>query len=48
MAFWLDLMFGSAVGFMSMMVIIGTAIIISFLGCYFVYKVRTAPHPEGE
>lgn len=42
MAFWLDLMFGSDVGFMSMMVIICTTIIISFLGCFFVYKVRTA------
>lgn len=46
MAFWLDLMFGSDVGFMSMMVIICTTIIISFLGCYFVYKVRTAQPGE--
>ncbi|GGB49911.1 hypothetical protein GCM10011502_23920 [Oceanisphaera marina] len=45
MAFWLDLMFGSDVGLMAMLTIIFTTIIISFLGCYFVYKVRTA-QPE--
>lgn len=48
MAFWLDLMFGSDVGFMSMMTIIVTTIIVCTIGCYFVYKVRTAPVPEQE
>ncbi|MBU3825819.1 MAG: DUF3149 domain-containing protein [Candidatus Oceanisphaera merdipullorum] len=48
MAFWLDLMFGSDIGFMSMMTIIVTTIIVSTICCYFVYKVRTAPTPENE
>ncbi|MDV2856392.1 MULTISPECIES: DUF3149 domain-containing protein [Oceanimonas] len=47
MAFWLDLMFGSDVGFMSMMVIIATALLISFYAGYFIYKVMKAD-PNGE
>lgn len=48
MKFWLDLMFGSDIGFMSMMTIIVTTIIVSTICCYFVYKVRTSPVPEEE
>ena len=48
MAFWLDLMFGSDIGFMSMMTIIVTTIIVSTICCYFVYKVRNAPYPEED
>ncbi|MBL1377515.1 DUF3149 domain-containing protein [Zobellella iuensis] len=42
MAFWLDLMFGSDVGLMSMIVIIATALLISFYAGYFIYKVKKA------
>ncbi|ART78862.1 DUF3149 domain-containing protein [Oceanisphaera avium] len=48
MAFWLDLMFGSDIGFMSMMTIIVTTVIVSSICCYFVYKVRTSVQPEEE
>lgn len=48
MAFWLDLMFGSAIGFMSMMTIIITTIIVSTICCYFVYKVRTSEPKQEE
>ncbi|PSJ46298.1 DUF3149 domain-containing protein [Zobellella endophytica] len=42
MAFWLDLMFGSDVGLMSMIVIIATLLLISFYAGYFIYKVKNA------
>ncbi|WP_375057586.1 DUF3149 domain-containing protein [Zobellella sp. DQSA1] len=42
MAFWLDLMFGSDVGLMSMIVIIATVLLISFYAGYFIYKVKKA------
>lgn len=42
MSFWLDLMFGSDVGLMSMLVIIATTLLISFYAGYFIYKVSKA------
>ncbi|KKA46233.1 MULTISPECIES: DUF3149 domain-containing protein [Salinivibrio] len=42
MDFWLDLLFGNAVGLSSMIVIICTFGLISFFGGYFVYKVMTS------
>ncbi|MBR9858378.1 MAG: DUF3149 domain-containing protein [Gammaproteobacteria bacterium] len=42
MSFWLDLMFGSDVGLMSMLVIIATTLLIGFYAGYFIYKVRKA------
>ncbi|GAA3700513.1 DUF3149 domain-containing protein [Oceanisphaera sediminis] len=42
MSFWLDLMFGSDVGLMSMLVIIATTVLICFYAGYFIYKVSKA------
>ena len=39
MDFWLDLMFGNSVGLMSMLVIIGTFLLISSYAAYFIYEV---------
>ncbi|MBM7457093.1 hypothetical protein HNR62_002995 [Oceanisphaera litoralis] len=42
MTFWLDLMFGSDVGLMSMLVIIATTLLIAFYAGFFIYKVSKA------
>ncbi|WMC11326.1 DUF3149 domain-containing protein [Oceanimonas pelagia] len=48
MEFWLDLMFGSDVGLMSMLVIIATTLLISFYAGYFIYKVmKSEPGHEA-
>ncbi|MGL4474173.1 MAG: DUF3149 domain-containing protein [Shewanella sp.] len=38
MAFWMDLMFGNAIGLLSMLVIFSTLAIISYLGWMIVKK----------
>ncbi|MBM0491127.1 DUF3149 domain-containing protein [Aeromonas jandaei] len=48
MDFWLDLMFGNSVGLMSMMVIMGTFILISSYAAYFIYKVMHSQPPKAE
>ncbi|MCF3096923.1 DUF3149 domain-containing protein [Aeromonas australiensis] len=48
MDFWLDLMFGNSVGLMSMLVIIGTFLLISSYAVYFIYKVLHAQPPHAE
>ena len=42
MEFWMNLMFGNSVGLMSMLVIIGTFLLISAYAVYFIYKVMSA------
>ena len=46
MTFWLDLKFGSDVGLMPMLVIIATALLISFYAGHFIYKVSKADPNE--
>ncbi|MGL5524304.1 MAG: DUF3149 domain-containing protein [Aeromonas veronii] len=48
MDFWLDLMFGNSVGLMSMLVIIGTFLLISFYAVYFIYKVMHSQPPHSQ
>lgn len=48
MDFWLDLMFGNSVGLMSMLVVIGTFLLISSYAAYFIYKVMHSQPPKGE
>ncbi|BCO15051.1 DUF3149 domain-containing protein [Aeromonas hydrophila] len=49
MEFWMNLMFGNSVGLMSMLVIIGTFLLISSYAAYFIYKVMNAKPPkEGQ
>lgn len=48
MEFWMNLMFGNSVGLMSMLVIIGTFLLISAYAVYFVYKVMHAKPPTEE
>jgi hypothetical protein len=48
MDFWLNLMFGHPVGWMSMLVILVTAALISFYAGYFIYKVHKAQPPQDE
>ncbi len=52
MEFWMNLMFGNSVGLMSMLVIIGTfllILLISAYAVYFIYKVMHAEPPkEGQ
>ena len=49
MEFWMNLMFGNSVGLMSMLVIIGTFLLISSYAVYFIYKVMHAEPPkEGQ
>ncbi|WP_421219920.1 DUF3149 domain-containing protein [Aeromonas enteropelogenes] len=48
MDFWLDLMFGNSVGLMSMLVVIGTFLLISSYAAYFIYKVMKSQPPKGE
>ena len=48
MEFWLNLMFGNRVGLMSMLVIIGTFLLISTYAAYFIYKVMHAKPPTEE
>lgn len=43
MAFWMNLMFGSDVGLMSMLVILFTVLLICFYAGYFIYKVNHDP-----
>ncbi|MGF1683645.1 DUF3149 domain-containing protein [Photobacterium minamisatsumaniensis] len=46
MDFWLDLLFGNAVGLSSMIVIFGTLGLMLFFGGYFIYKTLSAPSPH--
>lgn len=48
MEFWMNLMFGNSVGLMSMLVIIGTFLLISAYAVYFIYKVMNAKPPTEE
>lgn len=48
MEFWMNLMFGNSVGLMSMLVIIGTFLLISSYAVYFIYKVMNAKPPTEE
>ncbi|WP_368170473.1 DUF3149 domain-containing protein [Aeromonas sp. R4-3] len=48
MEFWMNLMFGNSVGLMSMLVIIGTFLLISVYAVYFIYKVMHAEPPREE
>ncbi len=48
MEFWMNLMFGNSVGLMSMLVIIGTFLLISAYAVYFIYKVIHAKPPTEE
>ena len=49
MEFWMNLMFGNSVGLMSMLVIIGTFLLISAYAVYFIYQVMHAEPPkEGQ
>ena len=49
MEFWIILMFGNSVMLMSMLVIIGTFLLISAYAVYFIYKVMHAEPPkEGQ
>lgn len=48
MDFWLDLMFGNSVGLMSMLVIIGTFLLISSYAAYFIYKVMHSQLPHSQ
>ncbi|MEH8215536.1 DUF3149 domain-containing protein [Aeromonas veronii] len=48
MDFWLDLMFGNSVGLMSMLVIIGTFLLISSYAAYFIYKVMHSQPPHSQ
>lgn len=43
MEFWLDLLFGNAIGLSSMIVIFVTLGIICSIGGFFVYKAMKAP-----
>ncbi|EMK6884616.1 DUF3149 domain-containing protein [Vibrio cholerae] len=46
MDFWLDLLFGNAVGLSSMIVILGAFGLMLFYGCFFIYKVMTDKSPH--
>ena len=49
MEFWMNLKVGNSVGLMSMLVIIGTFLLISAYAVYFIYKVMHAEPPkEGQ
>ena len=41
-------MFGNSVGLMSMLVIIGTFLLISSYAAYFIYKVMHSPPPHSQ
>ncbi|HAS61329.1 MAG TPA: DUF3149 domain-containing protein [Vibrio sp.] len=46
MDFWLDLLFGNAVGLSSMIVIFVTVGLMLFYGGFFIYKVMTDKSPH--
>ncbi|MDB1123248.1 DUF3149 domain-containing protein [Vibrio algarum] len=46
MDFWLDLLFGNAVGLSSMIVIFVTLSIMLFFGGYFIYKIVSDKSPH--
>ncbi|GAL08849.1 DUF3149 domain-containing protein [Photobacterium aphoticum] len=46
MDFWLDLLFGNAVGLSSMIVIFGALGLMLFFGGFFIYKALSAPSPH--
>ncbi|PSW04038.1 DUF3149 domain-containing protein [Photobacterium lipolyticum] len=46
MDFWLDLLFGNAIGLSSIIVILGALGLMIFFGGYFIYKVLSAPSPH--
>ncbi|PST91627.1 DUF3149 domain-containing protein [Photobacterium jeanii] len=46
MDFWLELLFGNAVGLSSMLVIFGALGLMLFFGGFLIYKVLSAPSPH--
>ncbi|MEJ2762817.1 DUF3149 domain-containing protein [Photobacterium sp. MCCC 1A19761] len=46
MDFWLDLLFGNAVGLSSMIVIFGALGLMLFFGGYFIYKTMSSSSPH--
>lgn len=48
MDFWLNLMFGNRVGLMSMLVIIGTFLLICAYTAYFIYKMMHSQPPHSQ
>ncbi|EGR2125124.1 TPA: DUF3149 domain-containing protein [Vibrio cholerae] len=46
MDFWLDLLFGNAVGLSSMIVILGALGLMLFYSGFFIYKVMTDKSPH--
>ncbi|WP_087019321.1 DUF3149 domain-containing protein [Thaumasiovibrio subtropicus] len=46
MEFWLDLLFGNAIGLSSMIVIFGALGLMLFFAGFFIYKVLKAPTPQ--
>ncbi|PKF51865.1 DUF3149 domain-containing protein [Enterovibrio nigricans] len=46
MDFWLDLLFGNAIGLSSMIVIFVALGMISFMGGFFVYKAMTSSETD--
>ncbi|WCE29014.1 DUF3149 domain-containing protein [Vibrio sp. SCSIO 43137] len=46
MDFWLDLLFGNAVGLSSMIVIFGALGLMLFFGSYFIYKAVNDKSPH--
>ncbi|MDH5932240.1 DUF3149 domain-containing protein [Vibrio splendidus] len=46
MDFWLELLFGNAVGLSSMIVIFGALGLMMFYGSFFIYKVMTEKSPH--
>ncbi|PJX80736.1 DUF3149 domain-containing protein [Escherichia coli] len=46
MDFWLDLLFGNAVGLSSMIVILGALGLMLFYDGFFIYKVMTDKSPH--
>lgn len=46
MEFWLDLLFGNAVGLSSIIVIFGALGLMLFFAGYFIYKALSSPSPH--
>ncbi|MCL9782128.1 DUF3149 domain-containing protein [Vibrio sp. S4M6] len=46
MDFWLDLLFGNAIGLSSVLVILGALSLMLFYGGYFIYKVLSDKSPH--
>ncbi|CAH0540949.1 DUF3149 domain-containing protein [Vibrio marisflavi] len=46
MDFWLNLLFGNAIGLASMIVILGALSLMLFYGVFFIYKVKNDKSPH--